>query len=233
PALVVRQHDPARSRRLWLMLVLAWLASLLLIAVVVLSLPRSKVGQQAASSPQTEEVSALKARIAVLERSEQIATTALGEMQQTLREREEEIAGVRADLAFYGRLVGSTKREGLSVHALRLEPVTGSRAWNFTATLTQNFKRGPESRGKLSLSVEGVVDGALQTVAWSKLASPDQAAGISYGFKYFQQVRGIIMLPEGLEPHRVRVTAEGEGGRATQEFSWNEAAKAEEIEDVR
>lgn len=215
------------------MLAVTWLASLALTAVIVLALHRGEITDKATLPAQSADVSALKARIAVLERSEQIATTALGEMQQTLREREEEIAGVRADLAFYGRLVGSTKREGLTVHALRLEPGAGSRAWNFTATLTQNFKRGPESRGKLSLAVDGVVDGVLQTIAWSTLTGTDQASGISYGFKYFQQVKGIIMLPEGLEPHRVRVTTEGEGGRATQEFTWNEAAKAEEIDDVR
>jgi len=179
------------------------------------------------------DADAMRKRIAVLERSEQVAKAALNDLQGTLRDREEEIAGVRADLAFYGRLVGGAKREGLAVNALTLAQVSGSRAWNFSATLTQNFKRGPETTGKLTLAVSGVRDGKLETIAWKDLAQQSDNAGIGYAFKYFQQVGGTIMLPEGFEPNRVRAIADGDGGRSEQEFPWDDAAKAEEKDNVR
>ena len=56
----------------------------------------------------------------MLERSEQVAKAAVGDLQQTLRDREEEIESLRSDLAFYGRLVGGGKREGLAVHVLKV-----------------------------------------------------------------------------------------------------------------
>lgn len=234
PNFVVRQLDPARSRRLWLFMILFWLGSVTL-AVVGTSLwlvpKRAPVAPlQHVDSLDTE---ALKRRVVVLERSEQVAKAALADLQGTLRDREEEIAGVRADLAFYGRLVGGAKREGLAVHALSLTPVADSRAWNFSATLTQNFKRGPETTGKLTLSVSGIRDGKLETLQWKDLTQKSDSSGISYAFKYFEQINGTIMLPEGFEPNRVRASADGGGGRSEQEFSWNDAAKAEETDNVR
>ncbi|MBL0163838.1 MAG: hypothetical protein IPP82_09415 [Xanthomonadales bacterium] len=233
PQFVIRQVNHSRSRRIWVFVVLLWLGSLTL-AVVMTSLFLVHRQPDVADAPvDSLDTSALKMRIAVLERSEQVAKAALTELQQTLRDREEEIAGVRADLAFYGRLVGGAKREGLAVQALSLKPVPDSRAWNFSATLTQNFKRGPETRGKLTLSVSGIRAGKLETLEWNELGQAPENAGIEYAFKYFQQVNGTIMLPEGFEPNRVRASADGDSGRSEQEFPWNDAAQAEEKDNVR
>ena len=143
----------------------------------------------------------------------------------------QEIDSLRADLAFYGRLLGG-KREGLAVHALRVTQVPGSQAWNFIATLTQNFKRGDETSGHLSLAVEGVAGGKLETIEWKDLAQGGNVSGIAYAFKYFEQVRGTMMLPDGFTPNRVVVHAEGEGARAEQSFAWADAVKGQESENV-
>ncbi len=233
PQFVIRQVNPSRSRRIWLFVALLWLGSLTLVVVATSLLLVSRQPGAGQGSVDDLDTSALKMRIAVLERSEQVAKAALAELQQTLRDREEEIAGVRADLAFYGRLVGGAKREGLAVHALSLKPVPDSRAWNFSATLTQNFKRGPETRGKLTLAVSGIRNGSLETLEWKDLGQKSDNAGIEYAFRYFQQIEGTIMLPDGFEPNRVRVSADGDGGRSEQEFSWNDAAQAEEKDNVR
>lgn len=234
PRFVVRQLDPARTRRLGAYVVLAWLGSLMLTMALTLAYLTHE-GHSGVAVPTAGEADAeaLKSRIAVLERSEQVAKAALVDLQNTLRDREEEIAGVRADLAFYGRLVGGAKREGLAVHALRIEAVPASRAWNFSATLTQNFKRGPETRGRLTLSVSGIVAGKLETLGWTQLTQQQESSGIEYAFKYFQQISGTIMLPDGFEPNRLRASADGDGGHAEQEFPWIDAAKAGESNDVR
>ena len=57
--------------------------------------------------------------------------------------------------------------------------------------------------------------------------------GIEYGFKYFQQVNGTIMLPGGFQANRVRVHADGDAGHIEQDFAWNDAIKGEEGDDVR
>ncbi len=217
-----------------MMLSAVWIGSLLivgtLVAIYVSRAPETARGGELAAAKRENDV--LKAHIAVLARSEQVAKAALGDVQQLVREREEEIDGLRADLAFYGRLVGGAKREGLAVHALQVKPVKDSRAWNFTATLTQNFRRGQQVKGRLTISVEGVSDGKLRTIDWDALNQGQESSGIEYAFKYFQQVRGTIMLPAGFMPNRLEVRADGDGGRVEQAFSWKDAIKGEEMNDV-
>jgi hypothetical protein len=234
PSLVVRRHDPAHERRRRLLFAATWLGSLLIaVALVSRYVRRTPDAAQLRRLAEAEqEIGSLKSQIAVLSRSEQVARGALLELQQTLREREEEVDGLRADLAFYGRLVGGGMRVGLAVHTLRITPVQGTRAWNFTATLTQNFKRGQDIQGRLRLRLEGVRDGRLEQLDWPTLAQGREDAGIEYRFKYFQQVSGTIMLPAGFLPNRVIVNADGGGDRVEQAFSWAEAIKGEEVSDV-
>jgi len=165
--------------------------------------------------------------VATLSRSDQISRDANRDLQGTLAERDEEIAGLRADVAFYERFVGSTaKRHGLTVHQLRLEPQAAVRgAWHFTATLTQNLNRGAVNNGKLTLSVEGTRGGKLEQLDWAGLRQGSAAPGVDYSFKYFQEVEGDILLPQGFQPIRVTVHLDpARGADVDQSFTWEDAA---------
>lgn len=168
----------------------------------------------------------LSQQVATLGRSDQISRDANLDLQRTLAERDEEIAGLRADVAFYERLVGATaQRRGLSVHAIRFEPM-GDTAWHFTSTLTQNLNRGAVSRGVLRVAIEGTRDGKREVLSWALLRQDEGAPGVAYSFKYFQQVEDDIFLPEGFEPVRVRVQLQPESGRALEQgFTWADATR--------
>ena len=176
---------------------------------------------------QQARIASLEQAVATLSRSDQISRDANRDLQGTLAERDEEIAGLRADVAFYERFVGSTaQRHGLSVHQLQLEPQAAAGAWHFTATLTQNLNRGAVNTGKLTLAVEGTRDGKLEELDWGELRQGSSTPGVDYSFKYFQQVEGNILLPDGLQPLRVTVSLEpARGAPVEQSFSW-EAATA-------
>ena len=172
-------------------------------------------------------IEALEQQVATLTRSDQISREANRDLQGTLAERDEEIAALRADVAFYERFVGSTaQRRGLTVHQLSLSP-RGGHAWHYTATLTQNLNRGAVSSGRLTLSVEGTRDGRLEQLDWAQLRQDPEAAGVDYSFKYFQQLEGEIVLPPGFEPLRVRVRlAPSSGPVVEQTLPWPEVASA-------
>lgn len=211
-------HDPR-----WTWGLLAGLALMLAFGIwgVVTVLGGGGEGPRARTADLQARIDALEQRATTLARSDEVSRSANRELQGLLAEREEEIAGLRADVAFYERFVGATaQRRGLSVHELRLEPGGGG-AWHFTATLTQNLDRDKVSDGRLLLMVEGTRDGKLQELAWSDLRQRKDAPGVEYSFKYFQQVKGDIVLPEGFAPVRVEVSLErGEGDPLTQSFTW-------------
>lgn len=171
-----------------------------------------------------EQFEQAQQRVATLGRSDQISRDANRDLQGTLAERDEEIAGLRADVAFYERLVGATaQRRGLTVHAIRMQPQNGT-AWHFASTLTQNLNRGGTSAGRVTLSVEGTRNGRLQRLDWAALRQQENAPGIDYSFKYFQQVEGDVFLPEDFTPVRVTVRLTPRSGAAVEEsFTWADA----------
>jgi len=239
PQLIVRSHDPRRFRRVASLIGLIWLVSLAVAGAIVWRYARvspANVSESESIADLRNANEALKQRVAVLERADQVGKIAASDLQQSLREREEEIAGLRADLAFYGRLVGGgARREGLAIHSVHVAPVPDARAWNVSITLTQNLKRSQVTSGRVQLVVEGVTGQRLKLVAWPELTGNAAPSGWSFAFKYFQQVAGTIVLPEDFVPNRIRIMADagGEGGRIEQSFAWVDAQANEEVGNVQ
>ena len=166
---------------------------------------------------QAAQLRELRQQVATLKRSDQISRNANIGLQTTLAEREEEVSGLRADVDFYERLVGSTgQRQGLRVHEARFSPETGG-TWHYTVVLTQNLNRGAISKGGMRFAVEGVRAGKLQTIKWDELLQKDKAPAKPFSFRYFQQLEDSIMLPPGFTPQRVKVTL---SGGVEQSFAW-------------
>ena len=168
----------------------------------------------------------LSQEVSTLRRSDQISRDANRDLERTLAERDEEIAGLRADVAFYESFVGATgQRHGLAVHDLQMQ-LQGGDAWHFVATLTQNLNRGAINSGRLTMTIEGTRNDRLERLAWASLRKQSNAPGVDYSFKYFQQVEGEVMLPAGFKPLRVTVHAVPAGGNAVeQSFPWPDAIR--------
>ncbi len=162
----------------------------------------------------------LNQRVATLTRSDQISRAANTELQSSLAERDEEIAALRADVAFYERLVGATaQRKGLNVHAIEFTAEDAG-TWRYRAVLTQNLNRGAISQGQMRFTIEGVRAGKLASIGWSELHQRQDVAGQEYSFRYFQELSGSVMLPKDFTPQRVRVSLRGTGTSADQTFDW-------------
>lgn len=226
---VIVPHRPRRNAWIgWLLLVMLWVGSLWAVYDLTRrhtvpgleSMETELNGLRAKNSELQERVDRLHQRLTVAKRSEEVARSANQELQETLGERDREIAALRADTAFYERLVGgSAQRQGLAVHSLDFQPA-GDGAWRYTLTLTQNLKKAAVSKGEFTLRVEGVRDGKLDTLAWSDLLQQPDAAPQAFSFKYFQQLEGSLMLPSGFTPHRVRVQLKSDGRQSEQVFEW-------------
>ncbi|MCL7715371.1 DUF6776 family protein [Stenotrophomonas mori] len=218
-----------RPRWLWpALLAAAWVLSLLVAGGLAARYASPDAGGLRERLRQSErEIAAQRAQIeelqqvqATLEASDRISRAANTEVQTSLAERDEEIAGLRADVAFYERLVGATsQRKGLSAHSVEfLAEAAGS--WHYSVVLTQNLNRGAISQGQMRFVVEGVKDGKLATVSWDELHQRQDVPGQAYSFRYFQRLDGSVMLPKDFTPQRVRVSLAGTGGGTTQVFDW-------------
>lgn len=219
------QEGGIPSRRVIAGLAVAWLASLLLVGWGVYLFGGGEDGRRLRESERAlrqagERIEQLTRQQATAQASDRVSRAALADVQASLAEREEEIAGLRADVAFYERLVGATsQRKGLNTHSVEFAPeVAGS--WHYTVVVTQNLNRGAISQGEMRFSIQGVQDGKLTTLDWDALHQRRGAPGHPYSFRYFQQLEGSVMLPAGFTPQRVRVSLSGKGAAATQDFDW-------------
>ena len=240
--LVVRRHDPRRVRIVALLLALGWL--LTLVAMWGFATRRAAPdferlqGQLVATTAELAqtrtELEKTREAEARATRSDQVSRTANQTLEGDLRERTEEIALLRADLAFYERLVGGRgPRQGLTVHQFALRGIGDSRGYAFRLTLAQNLKKAAYATGDLALVVDGVRGSKLETLTWSQLSQNEASQPLHFKFKYFQQVDGSLMLPEGFQPNRVTISARSEDGEEVkQAFAWKDALAAGANRDV-
>ncbi len=223
PRHIVRPSTPFQSRGWWLVIIVLWLLSLALAWNL-----GGRWTQQPATAPNSAKQSTYRAmqklqqQLAILQQAQRVNQIAVKSLRNTLVERDGEIENLRSDVAFYARLVGGdAHRTGLGVLALRLQPLEKTAGYTFTVTLTQAAKRDPGSRGRLSLSVEGIQAGKPVVLDWAHLAPSEQRKGLPFAFKYFQQVRGMLVLPPGFVPSRVRVRLVPKRGKPSEwAFAW-------------
>jgi hypothetical protein len=224
---------PSRPLRRWLLIVTAalWLCSLMLVwwCAVRWASPHlaSVRAENVRLREQTRQFDDLNQRVTTLKSSDDISRAANQELQASLSERDEEVSALRADVAFYERLVGTSgQRRGLSVHSVKMDrDANGS--WHYATTLTQNLNRGKISQGDMTLQIDGAKAGKLQTLQWDDLLQKPSAAAQPFEFRYFQKVEGNVMLPPGFTPNRVRVDLRSEGTTIQQVFPWSDALSGE------
>lgn len=230
----MHRHDAVAQRKLRLWLAAAWLISLaatawgtwmfashpgLVPAVANLGGHRAELKQLRTDNERLQQ------QVADLQRSQQVNDVAMRSLRGTLTEREEQLSGLRADLGFYSRLVGSdSQRQGLKVQEVRVQPVPQSNAWNLTLSLTQNARRGDEIHGNVTVTVEGLRGEKVEKLDWNALGDAAQTDGLPFQFKYFQQVHCTFVLPKDFRPMRLRINAApSQGNPATRSVAWNEA----------
>ncbi len=238
PRIQIVRHGASSPRRFPLVPVIVvavlWLLSLAGMWFLASRLAAPELGQaqvelrnsQRQVADLQQQIQGLKQRQVNLAVSDQISRAANNEVQASLAERDEQIAALRADVAFYERLVGATsQRKGLNAHSIEFTPEAGG-TWAYTAVLTQNLNRGAISEGQLRFAVEGVRAGKLTTVSWNELHQKADAPGQAYSFRYFQQLAGSVILPKDFTPQRVRISLTGGGAPVNQTFDWKSAATA-------
>ena len=183
--------------------------------------PRAQLADQARRlGEQQALIAELQQRVATLQRSDQISRDANRDVQAMLAEKDEQIAGLRADVAFYERFVGSGgERKGLSVHSAEFAPEAGG-TWRYQIVLTQSLNRGALSQGEMEFEIEGVQAGKLATLKWDTLQQTQDAPGQKYAFRYFQRLGGSVVLPAGFTPQRAKVSLRGQGANVDQTFAW-------------
>lgn len=166
-----------------------------------------------------DELEAENARRTVAEREADILRRANALLRESDRERQDQIAGLQADLALYRRLGGASGSQApLAVHYLELQPTQSPRVYRIIFTLTQNLRWAAVISGRVHLGLDGIRDGIALHLTEEQLLA-ESTEPLSFKFKYFQQFERLITLPEGFEASQLTIRLRSASLRDTVERS--------------
>ena len=146
-----------------------------------------------------------KERLAIVEREVDVVRRANALLRVSERKRQDEIAQLQADLAFYRRLGGANgSQAALAVHHVELQATRSPRVYRILFTLTQNLRWAAIISGRVQLGLDGIRDGSAVHLTDKQLLA-DSAEALTFKFKYFQQLERLITLPEDFQAKRLTV----------------------------
>ncbi len=168
----------------------------------------------------------LRQRVAALERSSQIDRQATTAIQSQMKALQDESLQLKEDLAFYRSIVLPGKgEEALRIQNFKLEDQGSSSRYRYEVVLTQALKNDRYIKGVTRFYVQGTQGKQAKKLSLAAL-STESLKEHPFRFKYFQNLKGIIELPEGFVPGRVTVEAIPSGKtqkKVERSFDWPKA----------
>jgi hypothetical protein len=123
---------------------------------------------------------------------------------------------LEAELQFYRNIMApELSKEGLTIADFELLDSQSSDSSRFKLVLTQAGRQEQFIKGKVELKLEGLLNGEPKTFAFSELGT-FQAKHFQFQFRYFQNIEGEIVLPQGFTAEQVTISARTQGLRKNQ-----------------
>ncbi len=138
----------------------------------------------------------LQRQVALDQRAYQLVQLGLGEDR-------DRIAKLEQTVNFYeGIMFPDKERKSIYLQSLEIKPDGERLKYQYSLMLAQKIKKRTYTKGIIKLLIKGKKEGKIMEVALFKKGGNNY---FKYGFKYFQEFKGIIQLPEGLSPHTITV----------------------------
>ncbi|TVO72469.1 DUF6776 family protein [Sedimenticola selenatireducens] len=147
----------------------------------------------------------LREQIAALERAAQIDHEAMRQVREELRQSQTSHQEMANELALLRGIVEtSVKSEGLYIQGFRLSKGAEPQVYRFNFTVSQALKSAGAAVGWMQLALEGQQDGEASVLALKEITK-EKEEKLKMRFRHFQDVDGLIQVPEGFNPERVIV----------------------------
>lgn len=169
--------------------------------------------------------SELTSKLAFATTSGAIDDTASKVTQQSLADKEQELKTAREELSFYKSLLAPEgAAAGLNIYSFSIEDTENTNENRYRLVLTQVGGGSLEARGTVLLRVQGYLYGDEKVLEWWDIRPESTMPMPSFGFKYFQRMDGVIILPEGFVADNVLVKIIPDSTRlksSQQSYTWD------------
>ncbi|OED42830.1 hypothetical protein ACH42_11635 [Endozoicomonas sp. (ex Bugula neritina AB1)] len=241
--LKVIRHDPARDRRLKIILFV-----LIVVLGVVAYWYGGNSANQVSNQLQLENLSLedrveilqkdnkrLRQQVTVLESAGRVDREAINNVRVLVRQLEEEKEQLNKDLTFYKSVMAPEDLEpGIRIAGLDLIAGSAQNTYKIRLVISQVARLNPFLKGQLSVSLSGQRNDKSETISLHKLAGLKEST-TALGFRYFQALpdnRGFLefQLPEGFQPDSINVAVRVQKGMVknfNQTLEWDKELAAD------
>lgn len=229
--LVVKSHRPLQfSAAVVILSALVALVTWLLLDQSHWSLIRDRISQSRqhkllwdVNRALEEENGALREQVLRLERTTDLDTRTAGMLQEEIRELQEEVFRLKAELQFYqGIMEAAGEVKGLDVHDIHVRKLSPERTFRLKLILTNVANPQKDAEGTLGISIEGIDKGATRVFTLQDVAL-DRSLDVSFKFRNFKRFESTVRLPPGFSPQRVFVELQprdGKQAKIRKVFDW-------------
>lgn len=181
---------------------------------------KERVSQQLTESQRLIE--SMRQQIADLQVGGEIDDKANEEVRLSIESLQEEIAQLNEEINFYkGVMVPNAADKGLRIERLDVSSNVPGRV-KYSLLLTQVVDKHDYVQGGVQISVLGQEAGLEKRFNLSEL-DEEKDDSVRFRFRYFQNINGELIVPEGFEPREVMIIAQSSGANAQRlekTFDW-------------
>ncbi len=165
-----------------------------------------------------------KRQATMLERNSLIDVDASSQLKETLAQAQNEALKLKKELSFYKSIVAPEQgSRSLAIQTIQLKMNTDG-GYDYKIMVSQRGRNDQFARGTVDVSIEGVSEGQPVTLKLAEVSN-DTKEPMKFGFKYFQNFEGAMILPEAFQPDLVRVQVKPSKGKIKaidEQFAWSD-----------
>jgi len=154
----------------------------------------------------------LREQLAVLETAAKIDKGGYAKVEAELKTLQAQILEQQENIEFYKGIVNENDGTGLRIQDFTVSQGFGEREFDLRLVLAQAFRSTRQVTGQVELVVEGVRGGEAVRLKLGDLAVVEDAKDrMEYSFKYFQDLKAEVLIPDDFAPERVHVIVRPSG----------------------
>ena len=160
---------------------------------------------------------------AALEQAGLIDREAMRQVKMQLSAYQEERAKIEEELTFLRSMVADKQtRNGIQIREFKLERAGTEGVYRYRFAITRNDKGSDMETGSIFIAVDGIRDGQPKWLPLRDITD-DKAEMLLMKFKQFQDVEGVIRLPDSFKPKKMIVEIKPNNNKLSpvkQRFDW-------------
>ena len=163
------------------------------------------------------ETGRLQARAKLNKQAEQLIRTEMIQLTNQLVQAQKE------NSIFRKVMDPESFEKGLSIRSWDVKPSVLLHHFKFELVIQQLASRHPLLNGNVVVEIEGVEDGEQLTISLDEISDEINQSRIKLRFRYFQEIRGEMVLPDNFIPETVNVIARSRGKKPQsreKSFEW-------------